>query len=57
MSKANAVAVALLVHLVQVVWTIVGFGTLAIGRAKIGRRSWSAAAAPSAASQSFIPSP
>jgi uncharacterized membrane protein YbhN (UPF0104 family) len=34
MTKANAVAVALLVHLVQVVWTIVGFGAIALGRAR-----------------------
>jgi uncharacterized membrane protein YbhN (UPF0104 family) len=34
MSKANAVAVALLVHLVQVLWTVVGFGAIAVGRAR-----------------------
>ncbi len=33
MSKANAVAVALLVHLVQVLWTVVGFGAIVVGRA------------------------
>jgi len=37
MSRANAVAVALLVHLVQALWTIVGFGAILIGRARLGR--------------------
>jgi uncharacterized membrane protein YbhN (UPF0104 family) len=38
MSKANAVAVALLVHLVQAAWTVAGFGSTAIGRTKVGQR-------------------
>jgi uncharacterized membrane protein YbhN (UPF0104 family) len=36
-TRRNAVAVALLIHLVQWVWVVVGFVTLAFGRAK-GRR-------------------
>jgi uncharacterized membrane protein YbhN (UPF0104 family) len=38
MSKVNAVAVALLVHLVQATWTVVGFGAIAGGRAKVPQR-------------------
>jgi uncharacterized membrane protein YbhN (UPF0104 family) len=37
MSMANAVAVALLIHLVQASWVVVGFGAVAAGRSKAQR--------------------
>src|SRR5262249_19672206 len=34
LTRSNAVAVALLIHLVQAAWVVVGFGAVAPGRAK-----------------------
>jgi uncharacterized membrane protein YbhN (UPF0104 family) len=48
MSKANAVAVALLIHVVQALWTVVGFGALATDRER--RAVEHSALAPTASS-------